>query len=83
MEMIFKEKDFCVVLKVYDWEQYIGKVLLVYCFIDVIIFVWVYMLVVVVVVFFVYDVFQGFVDDYYCSYFMCCFDSFDIEQYCD
>jgi len=45
MELILKEKDFREALKNHDWEQYQGKILLVYCSADAIIPVWAYMLV--------------------------------------
>ena len=83
MEMILKEKDFRAALKAHDWEQYTGKVLLVYCSTDAIIPVWAYMLVAAAAAPFAHDVFQGPADDYYRSYFMRRLDSLDTEQYRD
>ena len=37
MEMILKEKDFRAALKEYDWSQYEGKILTVFCSVDAII----------------------------------------------
>ena len=44
-ELILKEKDFRESLKAHDWEQYKGKILLVFCSVDAIIPVWAYMLI--------------------------------------
>ena len=43
--LILKERDFRLALKEYDWQQYEGKILCVYCSTDAIIPVWAYMLV--------------------------------------
>ena len=45
MELILKEKDFRAALKEYDWAQYEGKHLCVFCSADAIIPTWAYMLV--------------------------------------
>lgn len=43
--LILREKDFREALKVHNWEQYNGSVILVYCSTDAIIPLWAYMLV--------------------------------------
>ena len=43
--LILKEKDFREQLSNHDWQQYLGKVLLVFCSTDAIIPVWAYMLI--------------------------------------
>lgn len=45
MELVLKEKEFRKALKEFDWDQYIGKVVLIYCSSDAIIPLWAYMLV--------------------------------------
>jgi hypothetical protein len=45
MELILKEKDFREALKAFDWSQYQGKNLAVFCSADAIIPMWAYMLV--------------------------------------
>lgn len=83
MEMILKEKDFRTAVKEHNWEQYQGKILLVYCSTDAIIPVWAYMLVAAAATPFALDVFQGTEDDYYRSYFLRRLDDLDIDQYQD
>lgn len=83
MEMILKEKDFREALKDHNWEQYQGKVLLVYCSADAIIPVWAYMLVATYAAPFAHDVFQGTADDFYRTYFLRQLDQLDTEQYRD
>jgi hypothetical protein len=43
-EMILKEKDYRAALQSYDWSQYEGKNVAVFCSVDAIIPVWAYML---------------------------------------
>ncbi|WP_367387871.1 DUF2480 family protein [Lewinella sp. LCG006] len=83
MEMILKEKDFREALKDHNWEQYQGKILLVYCSADAIIPVWAYMLVATYAAPFAHDVFQGTADDFYRTYFLRQLDQLDTEQYRD
>ncbi|MGH1436142.1 MAG: DUF2480 family protein [Lewinella sp.] len=83
MEMILKEKDFRQALKEHNWEQYQGKILLVYCSADAIIPVWAYMLVATYAAPYAHDIFQGPADDFYRSYFLRQLDQLDTEQYRD
>jgi hypothetical protein len=83
MELILKEKDFRAALKEHNWEQYTGKVLLVYCSTDAIIPVWAYMLVAAYATPSAVDVFQGDREDYYRTYFLRQLDQLDVEQYRD
>jgi hypothetical protein len=83
MELILKEKDFRAALKEHNWEQYAGKVLLVYCSTDAIIPVWAYMLVAAYATPSAVDVFQGDQEDYYRTYFLRQLDQLDVEQYRD
>ena len=83
MEFILKEKDFREALKDHDWDQYTGKILLVYCSTDAIIPLWAYMLVAAYAAPVVYDIFQGEADDFYRTYFLRQLDQLDTEQYRD
>ena len=83
MEMILKEKDFRAALKEHNWEQYQGKVLLVYCSADAVIPVWAYMLVATYAAPYAHDIFQGTADDFYRCYFLRQLDQLDMEQYRD
>lgn len=83
MEMILKEKDFREALKKHDWEQYDGKILLVYCSADAIIPVWAYMLVASYAAPYTFDIYQGEAEDFYRSYFLRQLDQLDTEQYRD
>jgi hypothetical protein len=83
MELILKEKDFRAALKDHNWDQYDGKVLLVYCSTDAIIPVWAYMLVAAYATPHAVDVFQGGQEEYYRSCFLRQLDQLDTEQYRD
>jgi hypothetical protein len=83
MEMILKEKDFREALKEHNWEQYQGKILLVYCSADAVIPVWAYMLVATYAAPYAHDIFQGTAEDFYRSYFLRQLDQLDMEQYRD
>ena len=83
IEMILKEKDFREALKEHNWEQYQGKILLVYCSADAVIPVWAYMLVATYAAPYAKDIFQGTADDFYRSYFLRQLDQLDMEQYRD
>lgn len=83
MEMILKEKDFREALKEHNWEQYQGKILLVYCSADAVIPVWAYMLVATYAAPFAQDIFQGTAENFYRSYFLRQLDQLDMEQYRD
>ncbi len=62
--LILKEKDFRVSLKDHNWDQYRGKILLVFCSTDAIIPVWAYMLIATYAVPWTLEVFPGNRDDY-------------------
>lgn len=62
--LILKEKDFRVALKEHDWTQYQDSILLILCTADAIIPVWAYMLVISYAQPFVYDSYQGDLDQY-------------------
>ncbi|PSR15047.1 MAG: hypothetical protein DA408_16325 [Bacteroidetes bacterium] len=83
MELILKEKDFREALKDHDWDQYAGKILLVYCSTDAIIPLWAYMLVAAYATPVVHDIFQGEADDFYRAYFLRQLDQLDTEPYRD
>ncbi len=83
MELILKEKDFREALKAHDWEQYSGKILLVFCSTDAIIPVWAYMLVASYAEPQAAEIFQGEKEEFYKAYFLRQLDQLDIEQYRD
>ncbi len=58
-ELILKEKDFRLALSNFDWNQYTGKYVSVYCSTDAIIPVWAYMLVSSCVTLYAKSVFLG------------------------
>ena len=59
MELILKEKDFRETCKNFDWSQYQGKNLMVFCSADAIIPTWAYMLVTTHAAPFAENIFQG------------------------
>ena len=65
MELILKEKDFREALKEYDWGQYEGKNLVVFCSTDAIIPVWAYMLIAANAEPFAKRIFQGDEENFY------------------
>lgn len=81
MEMILKEKDFRAALKEHDWEQYQGKVVLVYCSADAIIPVWAYMLVAAYAEPFAHQLFQGKEEEFYKITFQQTLSTIDASQY--
>lgn len=83
MELILKEKDFRAALKEHDWDQYEGKILLVYCSADAIIPVWAYMLVAAKAGGITHEVFQGSQDDYLRQHFQRTIDAFELADYQD
>ena len=62
--LILKEKDFRTALKEHDWAQYQDSILLIHCTADAIIPVWAYMLVISYAQAYVYDSYQGDLDQY-------------------
>jgi hypothetical protein len=63
--LILREKNFREAMQNHDWNQYAGKILLVYCSTDAIIPLWAYMLVASYAAPFAADVFQGDEKTYY------------------
>ncbi len=82
-ELILKEKDFREAIKEHNWEQYEGKVLLVYCSTDAIIPMWAFMLAASYAAPCAADVFQGRAEDYYRAYFTKTLAALDVEKYRD
>lgn len=80
-ELILREKDFREAMASHGWEQYRGKVLLVYCSTDAIIPMWAYMLVASLATPFASDVFQGTPDAYYQACFTQTLAALDLEPY--
>ena len=83
MEMILKEKDFRAALKEYDWAQYSGKILNVFCSADAIIPVWAYMLVTTYAQPFALDIFQGTGEEYLKLHYRRVLDEIDFAEYED
>ena len=81
MEMILKEKDFRAALKEYDWTQYEGKILTVFCSADAIIPVWAYMLVATYAEPFAVDIFQGTEEEYLKAVYRNVLKDMDFSQY--
>ncbi|MGK0364266.1 MAG: hypothetical protein ACI85O_001323 [Saprospiraceae bacterium] len=81
MEMILKEKDFRAALKEYDWTQYEGKILTVFCSADAIIPVWAYMLVATYAEPFAIDIFQGTEKEYLKAVYRGVLKDMDFSQY--
>lgn len=81
MEMILKEKDFRAALKEYDWSQYEGKILTVFCSVDAIIPVWAYMLVATYAEPFAVDIFQGTEAEYLKAVYRGVLIDMDLSQY--
>lgn len=81
MGLILKEKDFREALKIHDWTQYQGKILLTYCTADAIIPVWAYMLVTTYAAPYAKDIFQGDADAYYKSAFNRALSTIEASNY--
>jgi len=79
--LILKEKEFRQALKEIDWQQYRGKVLLVYCSTDAIVPVWAYMLVSTLAAPFAADVFFGTEPDYLEGHYRQVLSDLDYGQY--
>jgi len=80
-ELLLKEKDFRAGMKEHDWQQYEGKVLLVYCSTDAIIPMWAYMLVAAYAQPFALDVFQGTTEAYLRTHYDRVIAEMDVSQY--
>ncbi|MEM8907117.1 MAG: DUF2480 family protein [Bacteroidota bacterium] len=81
MELMLKEKEFRAALKAYDWTQYDGKVLLVFCSTDAIIPVWAYMLVAAHAEPHAHQIFQGDAEAFYQRAFAQALDHLDASTY--
>lgn len=83
MELILKEKDFREALDAHDWQQYAGKVLLVYCSADAIIPTWAYMLVAAKAAGHAALVFQGSAEAYLAEHYRKIIEALDPTVYTD
>lgn len=81
--LILKEKDFRENMKMHDWQQYDGAILLVHCSTDAIIPMWAYMLAVSYAAPIATDVFQGTTADYHRVHFSRVINEMDISAYTD
>ena len=82
-ELLLKEKDFREAMAAHDWEQYEGKILLVYCSTDAILPMWAFMLVASYAAPYAKDVFQGEEKDYFQAYYTKTLAELDVEKYRD
>lgn len=81
MELILKEKDFRETCKNFDWSQYQGKNLLVYCSADAIIPTWAYMLVVTHTAEFTKNIFQGTEEEFLKAHYFSVIKNLDPETF--
>ncbi len=81
MELILKEKDFRAALQVFDWKQFEGKNLMVFCSTDAIVPVWAYMLVTAYAEPFAKNIFQGSAEEFYKLAFQKALTALDASQY--
>jgi len=81
MELILKEKDFRAALQAFDWRQFEGKNLMVYCSTDAIVPVWAYMLVAAYAEPFAKNIFQGTAEEFYKSAFQKSLANLDASEY--
>ena len=82
-ELILKEKDFRLALSNFDWNQYTGKYVSVFCSTDAIIPVWAYMLVSSYVTPFAKSVFLGSKDEFFKKIFISTISSINTDEYLD
>lgn len=82
-EMLLKEKDFREQLKEFDWSQYQGKYLAVYCSTNAIIAPWAWMLITSHASQFAKDVFLGKKEAFLHQLYQQKLDDYDWEQYHD
>ncbi len=80
-ELILREKDFREAMEAHDWEQYAGKILLVYCSADAILPMWAFMLVAAYAAPYAADVFQGGEKEYYLAHYTKTLAALDVEKY--
>ena len=79
--LILKEKEFRMALKEYAWDQYEGKILLIYCSADAIIPMWAYMLVATYATPYAQDIFQGSQEEYLKHHFQQKLRLLDLKEY--
>jgi len=82
-EMILKEKDFRASLKAFEWSQYEGKIVVVFCSVDAIIPTWAYMLVSAKCSGIAKDIYQGTANEYYKYIYKEMLSKIDYGQYQD
>jgi len=82
-ELILKEKDFRTDLKAHDWEQYQGKIVLIYCSVDSILPIWSYILIASYLQEIAMDVFVGSAKEYLQMYYDRYISKMDIESFID
>jgi hypothetical protein len=80
-ELLLREKEFREAMDAHDWDQYRGKVLLVYCSSDAIIPLWAYMLVAAHAAPYAAELFQGNKEEYYRHAFRHIVDEIDPERF--
>lgn len=83
MGLILREKDFREALKNHDWEQYSGKILLVFCSADAVVPIWAYMLVASHAEPFAVRIFQGSAEEFYKNAFYATLSQLDVSEYQD
>jgi hypothetical protein len=81
MELILKEKDFRLTVSEYDWSQYQGKNLLVFCSADAIIPTWAYMLVASAAAPYANTIFQGDQTSFLSAHYKNLSELMDLEPY--
>ena len=79
--LILKEKDFRQELKSHDWDQYEGKIMLVYCSSDAIIPVWAFMLIAGYAEPIAADIFNGTQEEYLKSHYFRVIKEMNFEDY--
>ncbi len=82
-ELLLREKDFREAMEAHGWEQYQGKILLVYCSTDAILPMWAFMLVAAYAAPYAADVFQGEEEAYYLACYAKTLAALDVEKYRD
>ncbi|MEE9439300.1 MAG: DUF2480 family protein [Saprospiraceae bacterium] len=80
-ELVLKEKDFRVALKLHDWSIYQDKIVLIYCSNNAIIPLWAYMLVTTHVQPFASDIYVGNQEAFLTSYYHNKLNLLPIENY--
>lgn len=81
MELILKEKEFRTALKSFDWTQYEGKIVLVYCSNDAIIPVWAFMLIATYLKEHAHSIYQGEKESYLTHYYDELISKWDVKDH--